>query len=393
MSKVFTTLGVALVAVMAGIWLGGGVAHAQNQMCIVFDIGGRGDLSFNDMAALGGDLAVQEIGMFQRLVEVQSNTQADYLPNLRTLSRRRSCGLIVGVGFLLTDAMITVADEFPNQKFAIIDGFVPDKPNVLSVLYKENEGSALVGVLAALIAAEYDADSVGVVLGIEIPILWKFEVGYKWGVAWAETWFKHRFNRDLDVNVQWVYTGSFSDPALGLSAAEVQLRQGAIVLYNVAGQVGLGMFEAVAAEGRAQGRTMGPPFAIGVDADQDYIEPGFIVASMMKRVDMGVLTAARLVASGEFEGGILELGLNEGGIAVSKVEDIETFLRLGVQAGTVEAEDSAQIIETVLQMRLALPPFIFDAVAELEDFIRSGLIEVPLVVTPDEIERYRNIFG
>ncbi|RMF92124.1 MAG: BMP family ABC transporter substrate-binding protein [Nitrospinota bacterium] len=384
-------LGIVLLTLTLGFSLLSPLAAqgAQDNLCIVFDIGGRGDLSFNDMAALGGEKAVQA-GLASRVIEVQSKSEADYLPNLRTLARSRRCMVIVGVGFLLTDAVKAVAEEFPTQPFAIIDGFIPDRKNVLSLLFKENEGSALVGALAAMLATEFNASAVGIVLGVEIPVLWKFECGYKFGVHWALT--QKRRTRPDAVKVLATYTGSFNDPARGKTAAEVQLNQGAIVIYNVAGATGLGIFEAVEARGKAAGRHQGPPFAIGVDADQDYIKPGFIVASMMKRVDVGVFTAARLAHEGKFQGGILELGLEQGGIAVSKVEDLEQFLRLGISAGTVKPEDRTQIISRVKAMRDALPPSVFAAVTELEEAIKSQSITVPKPFSAQEIEACRKRF-
>jgi basic membrane protein A len=184
----------------------------QTKLCIVFDIGGRGDLSFNDMAALGGDKAVKA-GFATQMVEVQSKAEADYLPNLRTLARGGQCLLIVGVGFLLTDAVTAVASEFAQQYFAIIDGVIPDQPNVLSIIFEEQQGSALVGALAAMLAAEFKAPAVGAVLGIEIPVLWKFECGYRFGVHWALT-EKLKTTADA-VQVLTTYTGSFNDPARG----------------------------------------------------------------------------------------------------------------------------------------------------------------------------------
>lgn len=362
----------------------------KTKLCIVFDIGGRGDLSFNDMAAMGGDKAVKT-GLATQLVEVQSKSETDYLPNLRTLSRRGECMLIVGVGFLLTDAVLTVANEFPDQYFAIIDGFIPDKKNVLSVLFEENQGSALVGALSAMLATAYKAPAVGMVLGVEIPVLWKFECGYKFGVHWTLT---EKLKAPPDtVKVLTTYTGSFNDPARGKTATEVQLNQGAIVVYNVAGATGLGIFEAVEARGRAENRTQGPPFALGVDADQDYIKPGFIVASMMKRVDVGVFTAARMVKEGTFQGGTLELGLEQEGVAVSKVEDLDQFLQLGIERGTVKPEEREQKIAQVKAMRAALPSAVFEAVAELEAAIKSKKVDVPKPFTAQEIEACRKQFS
>lgn len=162
---------------------------------VIYDIGGRGDLSFNDMAYLGASRAAKDFGL--GLKEVQSKTQDDYVPNLRAVAKSGDAVIAVAVGFLMTDAVKQVSQEFPNMKFAIIDGYIPDRPNVLSVLYRENEGSALVGALAALAAYYHNCTKVGIVLGMEIPVLWKFEIGYAYGVRWAERYIKQRFGRDL----------------------------------------------------------------------------------------------------------------------------------------------------------------------------------------------------
>jgi basic membrane protein A and related proteins len=294
------------------------------------------------------------------------------------------------VGFLLTDAVTTVANEFPAQHFAIIDGNIPDKRNVLAIVFEEHQGSALVGALAAMLATEFKAAAVGAVLGIEIPVLWKFECGYRFGVHWALTAKRHT-TADA-VKVLATYTGSFNDPARGKTTTEVQLNQGAIVVYNVAGATGLGIFEAVEARGKAAGRQQGPPFAIGVDANQDYLKPGFVVASMMKRVDVGVLTAARQAKEGTFQGGLLELGLHEGGMAVSKVEDLEQFLRLGIETGRVKAAEREQIVTQVQAMRQALPASIFAAVTELEEAIKQKQVNIPKPATAQEIEACRKQF-
>jgi basic membrane protein A len=361
----------------------------QTRLCIAFDIGGRGDLSFNDMAALGGEKAVKA-GFASQVVEVQSKAEADYLPNLRTLARGGQCLVIVSVGFLLTDAVTAAASEFPKQHFAIIDGVIPDKPNVLSIVFEEHQGSALVGALAAMVAAEFKAPAVGAVLGVEIPVLWKFECGYRFGVHWALT--EKLKTRGDAVQVLTTYTGSFNDPARGKTATEVQLNQGAAVVYNVAGATGLGIFEAVEARGKAAGRTQGPPFVLGVDADQDYVKPGFVVASMMKRVDVGVFAAARQAKEGTFKGGMLELGLPQGGIAVSQMADLEQFLQLGIDTGTVKATERQQIVTKVQAMREALPKSVFAVVAELEAAIKGKQVNIPKPLTAQDIEACRKQF-
>ena len=375
----------------------------QNRIdvCIVFDIGGRGDLSFNDMAALGGSNVADANGL--NLVEVQSASEADYLPNLRTLSRSGTCVIILAIGFLLTDAVIEVAGEFPDESYAIVDGFIPDYDNVVSVLFTEETGSALVGALAALVngivAPEGSAGGAGIVLGIEIPVLWKFECGYKAGVRWVDNNFDNSvFDLTssavtlLSTPIPWVYTGSFSDPALGQSAAEAQLAQGTQVIYNVAGAVGLGMITAVADSGRALGQDTGPPFAIGVDASQDYLEGGgFVLASMMKRVDRGVEIAAQSAIDGSFQGGIQTLGLTEGGISVSNEDDFITFIQFGVDAGIIDPDDQGVLLSRHRTLRNRFRDE-FSQVAELQRLIEGQNIIVPNAGDQESIDACRGAY-
>ncbi len=348
--------------------------NAPKKIAVVYDIGGRGDLSFNDMAYLGASRAAKDFGL--KLVEVQSKTEADYLPNLRSLARSGHYTLIVAVGFLMTDAVKQVADEYPNQLFAIIDGYIPNKPNVLSVLFKEHEGSALVGALAGMVAHYYNCSAVGVVLGMEIPVLYKFEAGYYWGIRYGEQVYKQHTGENIKpLNILWTYTGSFNDPAKGKTAAEAQLAQGACIIYNVAGATGLGIFEAVEEAAKAKGRDMGPPFAIGVDSDQDWIKPGFILASMEKRVDVGVYKAverALLYYAGKIKkfGGVMELGLKDGGVAISKIQDLETFLTIAEQAG--KKINKTQIIEKIKKMRAEIPQWIWQEVDKLANTLKTN---------------------
>jgi basic membrane protein A len=363
----------------------------KGNIYVIYDIGGKGDLSFNDMAYLGASRAAKDFGL--GLKEIQSKTQDDYVPNLRAAAKSGDAVITVAVGFLMTDAVKQVSQEFPNVKFAIIDGYIPDRPNVMSVLFRENEGSALVGALAALTAYYYNCTKVGIVLGMEIPVLWKFEIGYAYGVRWAERFIKQKFGKDVKFDILYVYTGSFNDPAKGKQAAEVMLAQGVCVIYQAAGATGLGVFEAVAEAGKKAGRTMGPPFAIGVDADQDYIKPGFILASMMKRVDVGVYTAAKMAVEGSFKGGVLELGIKEGGISVSTLDDLAQFLEIGIRAGAVKESDAQNIINTVKEMRSKIPTWIWEAVDKLKQDIVTGVEKVPLPTSQDQVVQLRKELG
>jgi basic membrane protein A len=351
------------------------------KVAVIFDIGGRGDLSFNDMAWMGAERAKKDFGV--EVTYVQSRTSADYLPNLRSLSQSKEYDLIICVGFLMTDALNQTAHEFPNQKYAIIDSVV-NAPNVRGIIFKENEGSALVGALAGFATK---TNKVGVVLGIEIPVLYHFEAGFYWGVNYAENITGKK------VQIIYKYTGSFTDAALGKQVAEGMLTQGADVLYNVAGLTGKGMLDAVADYGAAHGLTMGPPFGIGVDADQDWIHPGFVIASMMKRVDNGVYYAIRDVVYGNFTGGVMPLGLKEGGVKMSDENDLVAFIEVAKMLGAKLPDTPENIIAKYKQMRSQIPQSVWDQLKTLEEKIKKGEIVIPTANSPDEIKQIRARYG
>ena len=363
-------------------------ALAAGKVALVLDVGGRGDLSFNDMGFKGADEAVAKFGL--ELVEIQSNSAADFLPNLQNAARTGDFDIIVAVGFLLADAMAEVAGQFPDQKFAIIDVTWLGKPNLLEIGYEENKGSALVGALGAMVAAHYGYDKIGVVLGIEIPVLYKFEAGYRYGMHWGNAKTAEVTGKDPGVGLLWSYTGTFSDIAKGKAATEAMLAQGAGLVYNVAGPLGIGDLEAITEHLEAKGKSAGPPFMIGVDSDQDWMGDGHrVVASMMKRVDFGVYSAIESVVNGTFKGGVQILGPGNGGIAISREQDLADFIDFGINAGAISEGDRGRITENWLAMRSAIPGWIWDAVAELEAKISSGEAEIPCGWCADTIDDIR----
>lgn len=397
------------------------------KIAVVSDIGGRGDLSFNDMAFKGADDAKRDFGI--EVVELISKSEQDYLPNLRAAAKDPDVKLIIGVGFLLSEALFEVAQEYPDKNFAGIDTYTQalamDKlgkplPNMLDIKFEEHKGSALVGALACLVLTQYpDYQHIGAVLGIEIPVLWKFEIGYKWGCNWALEYYKEKFG-DLPDHLKgkttkdivlWTYTGTFSDITKGYEAAKEMYAKGAIAVYNIAGPLGLGINQAVQEIAQEKGLEMGPPFWIGVDANQDWINPGFVLASMMKRVDKGVYYATKLVLDGKFRdivqnnNGVLVLGIGtkiDGelaeGIAISTLQDLDEFVQMGIDAEQrtgkkVLPMPPEEIKAKVKAMRESIPQWIWDAVKELEDKIRNGEVTVPEVTTQEAIEEWRQKLG
>jgi basic membrane protein A len=422
------------------------------KIAIVSDIGGRGDLSFNDMAFKGGDEAVKDFGV--QMVELISKTEADYVPNLETAAKDPNVKLIVGVGFLLSEALLQVAQKYPDKNFAGIDTFTQalavqnlgkPLPNMLDIVYEEHKGSAVVGALGCLVAAHYNEHGgrypyIGGVFGIEIPVLWKFEIGYKWGCDWGLKWYEQRFGKRAPIigedgrygsgpswdrglycpagkgcwykgRVLWTYTGTFSDITKGYAAAKPMYEQGAVAVYNIAGQLGLGINQAVQEIATERKLQSGPPYWIGVDANQDWINPGFIIASMMKRVDRGVYYATLLTMIGTFKEvvaenkGVLTLGIGTKvgrlameGISVSTLADLNEFIQMGVNAERLTGKKvlpmpPEEIRSRVTAMRNSLPTWIWDALNELESKIRTGQVEVPMVLTKDAVDSWRELLG
>ncbi len=380
------TLLIAFFALVGGPFLG--TASAAGKIALVTDLGGRGDLSFNDMGFKGADEAAAEFGL--ELITIQSNSGTDYLPNLQNAARTGDFDLIVGVGFLLADAMAEVCDQFPDQNFAIIDVTWLGKPNLMEIGYEENKGSALVGALGAMVAAHYGYDKIGAVLGIEIPVLYKFEAGYRFGMHWGNAKYAEVTGKKADVGLLWSYTGTFSDIAKGKAATEAMLAQGAGLVYNVAGPLGIGDLEAITEHLEAKGKVAGPPFMIGVDANQDWMGDGQrVLASMMKRVDFGVYSAVESVVNGTFEGGVKILGPNNGGIAMSGSQDLADFISFGIGGGAISESDRGPITENWNAMRAAVPGWIWDAVDELSAKIGSGDVVIPCGWCADTIDQIR----
>ncbi len=378
-----------LLVVALVLTLGLSVAGlAAGKVAVVLDVGGRGDLAFNDMGFKGTDQAAKDFNL--QMVEVQCATGADYLPNMRNLARTGEYDLIICVGFLLGDALAAAATEFPNQKFAIIDVDYITGPNIMNFVFRENEMSALVGALAAMSAAQHGYTTAGIVLGIEIPVLWHFEAGFRFGMDWGLKAYAAHEGTMPAVNLLYTYTGTFSDIALGKAASEAMLAQGAVGIYNVAGPLGVGDLEAVTEVHDNAGTKYGPPYYYGVDADQDWMGNGMHgIASGMKRVDTACYMAVEAVVNGTFTPGVTSLGLAEGGVAISKVRDMEEFIQYGIGAGQIAAADAPAITYNWVQNRLTVADWIWDAVALLEQGILNNSIFVPTASTGAEIATVR----
>lgn len=263
---------------------------------LVFDVGGRGDKSFNDAAFRGLLAARDSLGVGIEAIEPDG---ADRESALRLLAAR-GASLVFGVGFLFTDEIRRVAEDFPDRHFACIDyslGEEATRPeNLLALRFREEEGSFLVGALAALHST---SKKIGFVGGMDIPLIRRFQAGYEAGA--------HHAADDVTVYVSYAgVTGeAFANPAKGKELALAQYENGADVIFHAAGATGLGVFEAARQLRR---------WVIGVDSDQRREAPGQVLTSMVKRVDVAVLETIRKHVEGTFVGGVEELGLAENGV-------------------------------------------------------------------------------
>jgi basic membrane protein A len=305
-------LNMALVLVGLGLGRSAKVKVSRLRVGLVFDVGGIGDKSFNDLAYAGLTRAERELDISVRYIEPAGG--ADREGALRELAAD-GYDLLIGVGFIFSDDMLALARRFPKVSFACIDYSGAEAgmpPNLVGLRFREHEGSFIVGAIAGLTSR---SKVVGFVGGMQIPLIRKFEAGYEAGVEHVCP----------DCRVLSAYAGTepsaFADPAKGKELALAQFGRGADIVFHAAGKTGIGVFNA-ARDRRA--------LAIGVDADQRHEAPCCVLSSMVKGVDVAVFEVIRATYEGRFRGGVQELGLAEGG--VSYVWDDLTDARAGAAA-------------------------------------------------------------
>jgi len=270
---------------------------AGTKVGLVFDVGGRGDKSFNDAADRGLTRAKTELGAQTLVVEPGEGTDREGA--LRNLAQKK-VDLVIGVGFLFTEDINRMAKDFPNQRFACVDYTVTEgkviPPNVLAIRFREEEGSFLVGALAALKSQSKDLGFVG---GMEIPLIHRFRAGFTAGAKHVRP----------DANVLVAFAGvtgeAFANPGKGKELGLSLYGKGVDIIFHAAGSTGLGVFEAA----REQKK-----LAIGVDSDQWAEAPGVVLTSMVKQVDVAVFDVVKSVKEGAFKGGIREFDLKSGGV-------------------------------------------------------------------------------
>jgi basic membrane protein A len=329
--KLKVLIGLALIAllVFSGVSCRPAADAAEDpkniRVGIVFDIGGKDDRSFNAAAWVGVKCAETgrqpdgqpckdaegndkpALGIVVRDVEPGNPTSIE--PAMRAFAER-GFDLVIGVGFAQGPIMQTVARDFPHVNFAIIDGVIFEddgktpKTNVASLVFKEHEGSYLVGMLAARATK---TNTLGFIGGMDIPLIHRFQGGFEQGAK--------SINPNIQViqNYVGVTDAAWNNPGKGKELALAQISKGADVIFTAAGNSGLGAFDAVEQSGRdATGRAT--HFVIGVDSNQNMVKPGFVLTSMIKRVDNAVYDIVKTVVSRQFKGGFHVFGLESDGV-------------------------------------------------------------------------------
>ena len=286
---------------------------------MVTDTAGLGDQNFNDITYKGGQDAVEEYGITFNALE--SQTEADYEPNITTAAE--SSNLVIATGFYLTDSVNAVAPQFPDTNFLLIDA-VAEPENVSSVLFKENEGGFLAGVLAGLFTK---TNKIGVVGGQRIPPVLRYEVGFVAGV--------NSVNPDAEVIIS--YADTFGDPALGKELALAQYNQGADISFPIAGSTGIGVFDAAKEKGAGF-------WVIAADADQAHLGPEYQLGAALKKIDVAVLNTVGAVVEGNFEGGSHNLGINEDGVDILVTSDEVTQEQLDTIAAYKAAVANGHVL-------------------------------------------------
>ncbi|WP_378942001.1 BMP family protein [Paracoccus sp. R86501] len=298
--------GSALTALTAGV--------AFAEPALIFDLGGKFDKSFNEAAFHGAKRWVEETGGTYRELEMQSEAQRE-----QALRRLAEVGAnpIVMTGFAFGDVLAQIAGDYPDTKFAIID-MVVDAPNVQSVVFAEEQGSYLAGVMAGM---KSETGTVGFIGGMDIPLIHKFECGFAQGFKATQPEGK------VVINYTGTTPAAWNDPVKGGELARAQKSQGADVIYAAAGGTGIGVLQAAADEGI---------LSIGVDSNQNHLHPGQVLTSMVKRVDNAVYDA--FVAGEDLVPGVKVMDLAAGGVDVAIDDSNRELVGAEMQAAVEEAK-------------------------------------------------------
>lgn len=303
-------------------------AEGAKKVAIVYSTGGKGDKSFNDSAYRGIQMAKEKLGIEFSEYEPK-DPSAEAQNQLFQYAEKGEYSLIIGIGFNMKDSLVAAAKAFPDQKFALVDDVISDLPNVVSLMFREQEGTFLLGALSAMVTK---TNTIGFVGGVEAPVIWRFHAGFEQGAKYVNP----------DINVLPVYINGnnpFNDPQTAKTLAETLIGKKADIVLHAAGASGAGVFQAAKEKG---------VYALGVDSNQDAEEPGTILTSMVKKVDNAVFQEIKATLEGNFKSGVKYFGLKEDGV------------------GTTDFEFTKDVVTPEIQQKLK----------EITEKIKSGEIKV-----------------
>lgn len=284
---------------------------------LVYSVGGKFDKSFNEAAYKGAELFKSRTGIDYRDFEIRNDGQSEQA--IRNFARR-GFDPVIAIGFNHANAIDKVAPDFPKTRFVLID-MVIDQPNVRSVVFREYEGTYLVGLLAAMASK---TGTVGFVGGMDIPLIRKVACGYAQGARSVGPDIKILQNMTGNTGAAW------TDPVRGAELTRSQMDRGADVIFHGAGTTGLGVLQAAADAGK---------LGIGVDANQNYLHPGHVLTSMLKRVDIAVDIALTDAEAGTWTAGIQSLGLEENGLGWALDAYNEALISPAMRKAAADARD------------------------------------------------------
>ena len=285
-------------------------AQTAIKPAVVYSTGGKFDKSFNEGVSEGAEKFKKETSIAVAEFEPSNETQFE---QAHRRFAQRGQDPIVAVGFSQAVALEKIAKEFPAVRFTLIDMVVP-LPNVQSVVFKEHEGSFLVGMLAALASK---TGKVGFVGGMDIPLIRRFQCGYEQGIKYANA------KAELIANMTGTTPAAWNDPGRGAELAKGQFDRGVDVVYAAAGSTGTGVLQAAKDRGK---------YAIGVDSNQNHLHPGTMLTSMMKRVDLAAYQSFKAAQGGTWKAGVSVLGLKEGGVDWALDKDNEKLVSADMKA-------------------------------------------------------------
>jgi basic membrane protein A len=386
-----------LLVCLALIFLSG---SAETNIALVLEvgeeIGNPQNFSFSDMVFKGLEDASRDFDL--EIIVSIPESEEEYGLILSALAESNEYDLILCAATCYHDAMgralSLVAEGFPNQKFGIIDSAI-DGSNIMSIIFAEREIAYMIGSLSKALALHYNAPCAALILGERGPVSYHYEAGYIIGF-WQEPNAVYGRYGWPEVKLAGFYMGAKNTLEYRKIAAERVLAKGAVCVYSVTGPLGIGTIQAVVEKHQELGTTSGPPFYIGVDINQDWLQSGgYTIASGVKHFDLASYKIVEAVVQGTFLAGIIELGLAEGGVSISDKDDLLELMELEIDGQRlVDPSEAGRILANWEANRNSIPEWVWKHAKSVEKLIRT--CEGFYISNPDtkkEIEKVRWYFG